>query len=88
VPERYEERSPVNSVEEIRGRLLIVQGMQDPNVTPDNVWVVRDALEAAAIPYELLAFEDEGHGIHKPKNHRILYPRLAQFFEAAFAAGL
>ncbi len=41
----------------------------------------------AGIEYELLAFEDEGHGIHKPKNHRILYPRLAEFFEAAFAAG-
>ena len=86
VPERYRERSPLHFVREIKGRLLIIQGLQDPNVTPENVRVVRKALEQAGIEYELLVFEDEGHGIHRPKNHQILYPRLARFFEEAFAA--
>ncbi|MGC9333429.1 MAG: alpha/beta hydrolase family protein, partial [Anaerolineae bacterium] len=85
VPERYRERSPLHFVESIQGRLLIVQGLQDPNVTPENVRVVRSALEDAGVDYELLVFEDEGHGIARPENHRILYPRLAEFFEAAFA---
>ncbi len=80
VPERYRERSPLHFVGNIRGRLLIVQGLQDPNVTPENVRVVCDALEQAGIPYEILAFEDEGHGIARPKNHQVLYPRLAEFF--------
>jgi dipeptidyl aminopeptidase/acylaminoacyl peptidase len=86
VPERYRERSPLHSVDKISGQLLIVQGLQDPNVTPENVRVVRDALAGAGIGYELLTFEDEGHGIHRPANHQILYPRLAQFFAAAFSA--
>jgi dipeptidyl aminopeptidase/acylaminoacyl peptidase len=86
VPERYRERSPLHLVGGIQGRLLIVQGLQDPNVTPENVRVARQALEQADIEYELLTFEDEGHGIHRPKNHRVLYPRLARFFEEAFAA--
>ncbi|MFC2029408.1 prolyl oligopeptidase family serine peptidase [Chloroflexota bacterium] len=86
VPVRYRERSPLHFVRGIKGRLLIVQGLQDPNVTPENVRVVREALEEAGIEYELLAFEDEGHGIHRPKNHQVLYPRLARFFEEAFAA--
>ncbi len=84
VPERYRERSPLYAVENIRGRLLIVQGLQDPNVTPENVRVVRQALEQAGVAYELLTFDDEGHGIARPANHRILYPRLAQFFGDAF----
>lgn len=84
VPERYRERSPLYAVGNIRGRLLIVQGLQDPNVTPENVRVVRDALEQAGVAYELLTFEDEGHGIARPANHRVLYPRLAQFFLEAF----
>jgi dipeptidyl aminopeptidase/acylaminoacyl peptidase len=84
-PERYRERSPLYAVENIRGGLLIVQGLRDPNVSPENVRVVRSALEEAGVDYELLVFEDEGHGIARPKNHRILYPRLAEFFEAAFA---
>jgi dipeptidyl aminopeptidase/acylaminoacyl peptidase len=88
VPERYRERSPLHFVPGIKGRLLIVQGLHDPNVTPENVRVVCEALDQTGIEYELLTFEDEGHGIHRPKNHRLLYPRLARFFEEAFAAGL
>jgi dipeptidyl aminopeptidase/acylaminoacyl peptidase len=84
VPERYRERSPVNSVKNIRGGLLIVQGLQDPNVTPENVSVVARALEREGISYELLTFEDEGHGISRPENLRTLYPRLADFFEESF----
>ncbi len=69
---------------DIRARLLIVQGMQDPNVTPENVRAVRSALDEAGIAYQVLAFEDEGHGIVRPKNMKTLYPRLADFFENAF----
>jgi dipeptidyl aminopeptidase/acylaminoacyl peptidase len=87
VPQRYRERSPLHFVGQIQGSLLIVQGLTDPNVTPENVRVVQAALEEAGIEYELLTFEDEGHGIHRPKNHRILYPRLAGFFEEAFSRG-
>jgi dipeptidyl aminopeptidase/acylaminoacyl peptidase len=85
VPERYYERSPIHFVPEIKGRLLIIQGLQDPNVTPENVRTVIEALDKARVPYELLAFEDEGHGISKPKNQKTLYLRLGDFFEKAFS---
>ncbi len=85
VPERYHERSPIHFVHNIRGRLLIVQGMQDPNVTPENVRSVRAALDQAGVPYEVLAFEDEGHGILRPKNQKTLFLRLAEFFGQTFA---
>jgi dipeptidyl aminopeptidase/acylaminoacyl peptidase len=84
VPERYRERSPINFVDRIRGRLMIVQGLNDPNVTPQNVTDVRRRLDAAGIPYELLLFEDEGHGIAKPENHKQLCRQLARFFADAF----
>ncbi|HKH11830.1 MAG TPA: alpha/beta fold hydrolase [Rubrobacter sp.] len=84
VPDRYRERSPINFVGNIRGRLLIVQGMQDPNVTPENVDVVVRALGREGIPYDLVTFEDEGHGISRPWNLKTLYPRLADFFGSAF----
>jgi dipeptidyl aminopeptidase/acylaminoacyl peptidase len=85
VPDRYRERSPVNFVENIRGELLIVQGLRDPNVTKDNVHAVTKDLDELGIAYELLTFEDEGHGIARPKNLKALYPRLADFFEGAFS---
>lgn len=85
MPERYRERSPINFVQQIKGDLLIVQGLQDPNVTPENVSTVTSALQQAGVEYELLIFEDEGHGISRPKNLKTLYPRLAQFFDNAFS---
>jgi dipeptidyl aminopeptidase/acylaminoacyl peptidase len=84
VPDRYRERSPINFVKNIKGDPLIVQGSKDPNVTQDNVEAVTKALQRENIPYELITFEDEGHGIARPKNLRVLYPRLADFFYKAF----
>ncbi|BBL80206.1 hypothetical protein RxyAA322_20600 [Rubrobacter xylanophilus] len=84
IPHRYRERSPINFVGNIRGRLLVVQGMRDPNVSPENLRAVLRELEHHRIPHELLTFEDEGHGILRPKNQRTLYRRLADFFERAF----
>ena len=45
---------------------------------------VRQRLDAAGVPYEVLLFEDEGHGIAKPENRKHLCRRLARFFADAF----
>ncbi len=87
VPERYRERSPINFVQNIQGALLIVQGLRDPNVTPQNVSEVTHALQDAGVEYQLLTFEDEGHGIRRPHNQRTMYARLAAFFAEVFANG-
>ena len=84
VPEKYYQGSPINFVQNIVGRLLIIQGLQDPNVSPENVRAVSLALQKAGVEYETLAFDDEGHGISKPKNQRKLYLELAKFFEDSF----
>jgi dipeptidyl aminopeptidase/acylaminoacyl peptidase len=79
--EKYFTRSPINFFQLIRGSLLVVQGGLDPNVTPANLNQLCTRLDAYKIPYELLVFDDEGHGIEKPPNQEILYSRLADFFE-------
>ena len=82
-PERYYERSPIHFVEHIQGRLLIVQGAQDPNVTPENVRQVVGRLQEAGQEYQLLVFEDEGHGVVRVENQERLYMELADFFDSA-----
>ncbi|MGO4727156.1 MULTISPECIES: S9 family peptidase [unclassified Inquilinus] len=84
LPEKYRERSPIHFVDRIEGRLMIVQGLTDPNVTPEQVEIVRAVLDARGVPYETLLFPDEGHGIVKPENCRLLYERLIAFFDEAF----
>ena len=80
IPEKYKERSPIHFVGNIKGKLLIVQGGQDPNVTPENVHQVRKALKRAKVLYQLLEFDNEGHGIYKPENEAVLYLALSRFF--------
>lgn len=84
IPEKYRERSPIHFVQNIRGKLLIVQGMTDPNVTPENVRAVTAKLQDAGIEYQLLTFADEGHGIYKPQNMMRLCVASAEFFASAF----
>ncbi len=79
-PERYCERSPINFVGQIRGKLMIVQGARDPNVTPRNVEEVKKRLDKRGIRYDLLVFEDEGHGILKTKNQKVLFRKIVEFF--------
>jgi dipeptidyl aminopeptidase/acylaminoacyl peptidase len=38
------------------------------------------------VPHEVLVFEDEGHGISRQRNQRVLFARLAAFFGDAFDA--
>jgi dipeptidyl aminopeptidase/acylaminoacyl peptidase len=85
IPEKYYQRSPINFVQQIKGKLLIVQGGNDPNVTPANVREVRTRLDEHKILYELLVFEDEGHGIIKQNNQKELYQRLVDFFASALS---
>lgn len=84
IPDKYIERSPINYIKDIHGSLLIIQGLNDPNVTPSNVYQVEKILRSQKIEYEKLLFEDEGHGINKPENLHILYTKLADFFTSAF----
>lgn len=86
VPDRYRERSPINFAQNIEGEVLIVQGLKDPNVTPENVDAVIKELEQHNIVYELLTFADEGHGISRKENLKVLYPRLVDFFSRAFGS--
>jgi dipeptidyl aminopeptidase/acylaminoacyl peptidase len=82
--QRYFERSPVNHIGAIRGKLMIVHGLRDPNVSPRNTEIACAALKRAGIPFELLTFEDEGHGIWRTGNRRMLFERLLRLFSEAF----
>jgi dipeptidyl aminopeptidase/acylaminoacyl peptidase len=84
-PERYFNASPANFIDRIKGRLLIVHGLRDSNVSPENTKAAIRDLDRAGIPYELLTFDNEGHGIYRAGNRTELFKRIAGFFESAFA---
>ncbi len=81
IPEKYYERSPINFVKNIKGKVLIIQGLRDPNVTRTNVEEIEKRLNEYNISFEKLVFEDEGHGIIREENVKILLKRISEFFE-------
>jgi len=84
VPDRYFRASPQNFIKNIKGRLLIVHGLADSNVSPENTRVACRDLLAAKIPFDLMTFDDEGHGIYKAGNREKLLLRIERFFSKAF----
>ncbi len=87
VPERYFNASPGNFINEIKGDLLIVHGLADSNVGPENTHqAVRD-LTAAGIAHEVLLFEREGHGVDRQSSQVTFFAALAAHFDRAFRKG-
>jgi dipeptidyl aminopeptidase/acylaminoacyl peptidase len=60
--EIYRERSPIHYLDQLDCPLLILQGLDDRVVPPNQSQMMADALRAKGIPYVYLAFEGEGHG--------------------------
>jgi dipeptidyl aminopeptidase/acylaminoacyl peptidase len=83
-PERYRQASPANFIDQIKGKLLVVHGLRDTNVSPQNSWIAFRDLQRAGIGYDQLLFCDEGHGIYKASNRELLMNRMTAFFAAAF----
>lgn len=85
MPDRYFQASPANFIQQITGKLLIVHGLRDTNVSPRNSWLAFRDLQHREIPFERLLYCDEGHGIYKTTNRESLLTAMAQFFGKAFA---
>ena len=64
----YRDRSPVHHTEKLSKPMLILQGLDDEVVLPDQAEMMIEALDRNGIPYAYLAFEGEGHGFRKADN--------------------
>jgi dipeptidyl-peptidase-4 len=64
-PEGYAESDIVSRIEAIKpGTLLLMQGMADDNVIFENSTRVMAALQAKSIPFEVMDYPGERHGVH------------------------
>ncbi|MGI9200143.1 MAG: prolyl oligopeptidase family serine peptidase [Woeseiaceae bacterium] len=64
----YLERSPIHSIDRIQEPLLLLQGLDDEVVPPNQSQMIFDALVENCVPVAYIAFEGEGHGFRKPHN--------------------
>ncbi len=68
-PEGYKAGSPANFARELHGRLLLIHGTGDDNVHPQNAWRFARELQLARIPFEMMIYPLEKHGIRGAAVH-------------------
>jgi dipeptidyl aminopeptidase/acylaminoacyl peptidase len=61
----YRERSPLHHADDIDVPLLVLQGLEDEVVPPNQSELIVDALRGNGVPVAYLAFEGEQHGFRK-----------------------
>ena len=64
----YEERSPINHTDKLSCPIILLQGLEDNVVPPNQAEMMAAALDAKDIPYAHITFPDEGHGFRKGAN--------------------
>jgi dipeptidyl aminopeptidase/acylaminoacyl peptidase len=70
-PERrdlYRQRSPIHHLDGFSAPLLLLQGLDDPVVPPNQSEMIFAALKSRGLPTAYLAFEGEAHGFRKAEN--------------------
>ena len=61
----YFERSPINHLDQLSAPILLLQGIEDMVVPPQQAEMLADAARRKDLPVALIMFEGEGHGFRK-----------------------
>ena len=64
----YVERSPIHHTERLSCPIILLQGLEDKIVLPNQAEMMLDALRRKGLPVAYLPFEGEQHGFRKSEN--------------------
>ncbi|MCO5725703.1 S9 family peptidase [Robiginitalea marina] len=75
----YDDNSPLNFADRLRGKYLLVHGSADDNVHVQNTMRMVEALVRANKPFEWAVYPDRNHGISGGKTRLHLYTKMTRF---------
>ncbi len=78
----YEERSPINFIDQIKAPLLLLAGGHDPRCPKSETQQVVDAIKKRGGTVDSKIYENEGHGFARVENQIDAYKRVADFLLA------
>ena len=86
--ERYRERSPINHIEGLSAPMIVLQGMEDKIVPPNQAELMVNALREKGLPVAYLTFEGEQHGFRQAANIRRAQEAELYFYSRVFGFAL
>ncbi len=78
-PSGYDENSPINHVEKLKGDYLLVHGSADDNVHVQNTMEMISALVKENKQFDLFIYPDKNHGIYGGNTRYHLYKKMTDF---------
>ncbi len=78
-PDGYEDNSPINFVDELKGELLLIHGSADDNVHPQNSFEFIETLVEADKQFDLMMYTNKNHGIYGGNTTFHLYKKITGF---------
>lgn len=77
----YDDNSPINHVEKLKGNYLIIHGSSDDNVHYQNTMMMIDALVAANKEFDSFAYPNRNHGIYGGNTRNHLFNKLTNYLK-------
>jgi dipeptidyl aminopeptidase/acylaminoacyl peptidase len=77
----YDDRSPINFIDQIKAPLLLLAGGNDPQCPASEAQQVADAIKKHGGMVQLKVYADEGHGFARVENQIDAYQRVADFLK-------
>ncbi len=78
----YDDNSPVNFADQLKGDYLLIHGTGDDNVHVQNSMQMINALVEANKQFDYFTYPDRAHGIYKGKNTRLhLFKKMTTFID-------
>lgn len=78
-PSGYDENSPINHVEKLKGDYLLIHGGGDDNVHLQNTMRMVEALIQANKQFDWAIYPDKNHGIYGGNTRLHLYTKMTNF---------
>lgn len=77
----YENNSPINFVNALKGNFLLIHGTADDNVHYQNTMDMTTALVNANKPFDLFVYPNKNHGIYGGKTRLHLYNKMTTYLK-------
>jgi len=77
----YDQNSPINHVDKLKGKFLLIHGSGDDNVHVQNSMQMMEALIQANKQFDSQIYPDKNHGIYGGKTRIQLYNKMTNFIK-------